>query len=165
MSRTTNILVVATVTAGSDELRAALRRRAERSSIAFTLIVPATGLGRAGRESAAKQLEAALDSLRAAGLEIEGRVGDSDPILAVYDVFEPARFDEVIVSTLPPGVSKWLQCDLPHRVASVTGLQVTHVVAQEPKAPLAGVSPPEHPHRGVLAPLEVLTWGAKPPPV
>jgi hypothetical protein len=165
MSRTRNILVVATVTANSEELQAALRARAERSPIAFTLIVPATGLGRAGRESAAVQLAVALESLRAAGLQVQGRVGDSDPILAVYDVFEPARFDEVIVSTLPPGVSRWLQCDLPHRVASVTGLQVTHVVAQPAKAPLAAERPPEHPHRGVLAPLEVLTWGAKPPRV
>jgi hypothetical protein len=163
MSRTTNVLVVATVTASSAELEAALRARAERSPTAFTLIVPATGHGGAGRAPAAEQLAAALERLRATGLQIDGQVGDSDPILAVYDVFEPMRFDDVIVSTLPPGVSRWLQCDLPHRVARVTGLQVTHVVAQPPKAPLAAVSPPEHAHPGVLAPLEVLTWGAKPP--
>jgi hypothetical protein len=42
-------------------------------------------------------------------------------------------YDEVIVSTLPVKVSKWLKLDLPHRVERGTGLPVTHVVAREPK--------------------------------
>jgi hypothetical protein len=43
------------------------------------------------------------------------------------------EFDEIIVSTLPKHVSKWLKLDLPHRVERATGKPVTHVVASSVK--------------------------------
>jgi GABA permease len=37
------------------------------------------------------------------------------------------HFDEIIVSTLPTHVSRWLHQDLPHRLERKTQLPVTHV--------------------------------------
>ena len=39
------------------------------------------------------------------------------------------KYDEIVVSTLPTGASKWLQIDLPRSVQRITGVQVEHVVA------------------------------------
>lgn len=155
-----HVLVVANVTAGSDELLEALRRRAEKDSVRFTLLVPATGGGRGGREAARRRMEAALERMRAAGLEVEGRIGDSDPLVAVHDVWDPREYDEIVVSTLPTAASKWLQVDVPHRVERITGIPARHVVAEEPRREIQGVPPPKRERWGVLAPLRALGWGA-----
>ena len=129
MAFTYNILVVATRTADSDELRTALRAHAERRPTKFTLLVPAPAVGPVGREAGTEVLDRALTALREASLEVEGSVGHHDPIDAVSDVWDPKTFDEVIISTLPTRVSKWLRLDLPHKVAGL-GLPVTTVTAQ-----------------------------------
>jgi len=136
-----NVLVVANRTAESPELIDALRERAERGDAVFTLLVPATPHGVAwaadmhsGGGEAEQHMQNAVERLRSAGVEVkEGKVGDPDPIAAVQDEVNFASYDEVIVSTLPGGISKWLKLDLPHRVERVTGLPVTHVTAHEAK--------------------------------
>ncbi|HEX2231932.1 MAG TPA: hypothetical protein VHG69_01050 [Thermoleophilaceae bacterium] len=157
MAWTFSVLVVANVTATSEELLAALRERGERDRCRFTLVVPAPGVGPVGREAAERTLAEALEHLRAAGLEVEGVVGDHDPIAAVTDEFDPQKHDEIVISTLPTGVSKWLQVDLPHRIERSTGVQVTHVVAEpqrrEPRT--ERVTKPDS--LGVLSPLQALT--------
>jgi hypothetical protein len=157
MAWTFSVLVVANVTATSEELLEALRERAGRDSCRFTLVVPAPAVGPVGREAAEKTLGEALDHLRAAGLEVKGVVGDHDPIGAVTDEFDPQNYDEIVISTLPTGVSKWLQVDLPHRIERTTGVPVTHVVAEpqrrEPRT--ERVSKPDS--YGVLSPLQALT--------
>ena len=126
------ILVVANKTAESPELLEALKSRADGNS--FYLVVPASGRGiekaadpDAAREHTEPHLEKALSSLRSAGLEVQGAVGDGDPIAAVQDAINFGEFDEVVVSTLPVRASKWLKMDLPTRVERTTGLPVTHV--------------------------------------
>jgi hypothetical protein len=156
-----SVLVIANVTAGSGELLDALRRRAEESPVRFTLLVPATGGGRGGREAAEARLDAALERMQAAGLEVQGRVGDSDPVAAVYDVWDPRTWDEIVVATLSGEASRWLEIDLPRRVERITGMPVIHVVANEPRRPPAGTPPPEHDRWGVLAPLQPLSWGTE----
>ena len=64
----------------------------------------------------------------AAGQSVSGRVGDHDPLAAVEDALNAEQFDEVIVSTLPKRVSRWLHLDLPSKVAGL-GLPVTTVSA------------------------------------
>jgi hypothetical protein len=139
------ILVVANRTAESVELLEALRERAGQGDAVFTLLVPATPHGVAwaadmhsGGSEAEGHMQSAVERMRAAGLNVEaGRVGDPDPIAAVQDEVNFVSYDEVVVSTLPGGISKWLKLDLPHRVERVTGLPTTHVLAQEAKVPSA----------------------------
>jgi GABA permease len=152
-----NILVVANVTATSDELIAALKAQVAKSPTSFTLIVPAS----AGSRTAARaKLNEALEQLRAAGIEVEGSIGDSDPMVAVTEAWDPKRYDEIIVSTLPMRVSKWLHAGLPERISKHTGCQVTHIVSEPPKPPVEAVPPPSHDTPSQkLGPLGVLAWG------
>jgi hypothetical protein len=159
MAWKSSLLVVANVTADSDELVATLKARAERGPSVFTLLVPATGGGRPGREAAQEQLEAALSRAREAGLEIDGEVGDADPVIAVKEAWNPSQHDEVIVSTLPTDASHWLQMDLPHRIERITGTQVTHVVSVPRKpVPTRKVEPEAKKLSGLLRPLGTLSW-------
>jgi hypothetical protein len=138
-----NVLVVANRTAESPELIDALRERAARGEATFTLLVPATPHGVAwaadmhsGGSEAEEHMLGAVERMRSAGLNVkEGKVGDPDPIAAVQDEVNFAPYDEVVVSTLPGGISKWLKLDLPHRVERTTGIPTTHVLAQEAKVP------------------------------
>src|SRR4051812_42838001 len=109
MAWTFSVLVVANVTATSEELMAALSERAGQDRCRFTLVVPAPVAGSVGRDAAQHTLDEALERLRSAGLEVEGVIGDHDPLGAVADNFDPKRFDEIVICTLPTGVSKWLQ--------------------------------------------------------
>ena len=158
MSWQRSVLVVANVTVGSEDLLRALRAQAEREPTLFTLLVPAAG----GREAAAERLETALAQLREAGLEVRGQLGDPDPVVAVREAWSPLDFDEVVVSTLPPGASRWLLCDLPHRIERMTGVQVTHVEPEKRPRFVPGEPPPEQPHYGVLAPLAA-AWSGQAP--
>jgi hypothetical protein len=132
MSWTTKLLVIANRTVESTEIRDAIVDRASAGPVHVTLVAPAsTGAGsvRACRMETAQRLERALQRLTEAGVPVEGIVGDSDPIVAVQDAWDPRRFDEVIVATLPTGGSRWMAADLPHRVERLTAARVTHVVA------------------------------------
>lgn len=137
------VLVVANRTAESVELLEALKARAAAGDVMFTLLVPATPHGVAwaadmhsGSDEAEQHMMGAVERLRSSGLEVnEGKVGDPDPIAAVQDEVNFNDYDEVVVSTLPGGISKWLKLDLPHRVERVTGLPTTHVIAHEAKVP------------------------------
>jgi len=155
----TSVLVVANVTASSDDLLAALKARADQGPTEFTLLLPATGGDSGG---ASRELTRALERLRESGLEVSGSVGDRDPVVAVHEAWDPRRFDEVIVSTLPTGASRWLQIDLPHRIERMCDVPVRHVVSKPPEKPRPTYAPPEKPeHHGLFTPLEVLGWGGK----
>jgi hypothetical protein len=139
MQENAHVLVVANRTAESEELLEALTDRAAEGPVRFTLLVPATPHGVAwaadmhsGGEEAEAHMKRAVDRLRAAGLSVEGLVGDPDPVAAVEDAVNLGDgFDEAIVSTLPTHLSKWLKMDLPHRVERKTGMTVRHVIGQE----------------------------------
>ena len=158
MAWTFSLLVVANVTATSEELLAALKERAGRDHCRFTLLVPAAGVGPGGRAAAERMLAEALERMRAEGLDVEGEVGEHDPVGAIHDIWDPTRFDEVVISTLPTGVSKWLQVDLPHRAERITGVQVTHVVSEPRReAPRAEPVRRVESDSGILSPLTAIT--------
>jgi len=146
-----SVLVVANVTASSDELLQALRERSDAGACRFTLVMPGAGAERHER------LEAALERMREAGLDnVEGSVGDPDPVVAVMDVWDPMKFDDIVVSTLPTGSSRWMGLDLPHRLEKLTSVPVRHVVSQ-PRRPELHTEPvPERPRYGVLAAFAAL---------
>jgi hypothetical protein len=133
------VLVVANRTAESPELLDALRARVVQGPCEFTLLVPATPHGiawaadmHAGGEEAAQHRDAFVDELRAEGLDVaEAKVGDPDPLAALSDECNFTQYDELIVSTLPLHLSKWLRIDLPRKARAATGLPVTHIVASE----------------------------------
>src|SRR4051812_30388100 len=80
-----NVLVVASQTAASHQLLEALQARAERSPIRITLVMPAQGPGLTGREAMRDQLDKALEGMRAAGLNVDGMIGDTNPMDAVAE--------------------------------------------------------------------------------
>jgi hypothetical protein len=118
------LLVVANQTVDSDELYDALHDRAERGPIAVTLLVPQDV-----QAGSAHRVNAALDRLHAAGIQAEAMLGDVDPACAVIEVWDPRRWDEVLVSTLPNSTSRWLQIDLPHRIQRAIDAPVSHIEA------------------------------------
>jgi hypothetical protein len=138
-STPTRVLVVAHRTAATPALLDAVRERAARGPCAFTLLVPNTahGLHRVvdpedqDRSEAEDVLELALPLLEdAAGGHVESLVGDPNPMNAVQDAVNLHGFDEIIISTLPARVSKWLKLDLPSKLNGL-GLPVTTITAKE----------------------------------
>ena len=123
-------------TAATPLLLNAVRARAARSDCSFTLLVP-RAYWDPDTEEVEITLELAVPLLEeAAGSHVEGVVGDSDPFVAVREAVTSLGFDEVIISTLPARVSRWLRRDLPHRVEQF-GLPVTVVTAQQSKRSLS----------------------------
>jgi hypothetical protein len=139
MAHKARVLVVANRTAECPELLDALRARAVQGPCEFTLLVPATPHGIAwaadmfaGAEEAEQHRQAFIEELRREGLDIgDAKVGDPDPLAAVMDECNLYEYDELIVSTLPLKLSKWLKVDLPRKAKAATGLPVTHVVGSE----------------------------------
>src|SRR5690349_10188119 len=138
-SAPTRVLVVAHKTAATPALLEAVRERAARGSATFTLLVPNSAHGlhvvvdpEDQAESEAQQvLELAVPLLEeAVGGPVEGIVGDPSPMNAIQDAINLRGFDEVIISTLPARVSKWLKLDLPSKVGGL-GLPVTTVTARD----------------------------------
>jgi polyisoprenoid-binding protein YceI len=132
-------LVVGNQTLGSEALSARLEEARSRGRSRFHLLVPATHpVGswtwtESGDHGAAEtRLKEFLEELRSRGFEATGEVGDANVISAIGDVLrrEPDRFDEIILSTLPPGLSRWLGQDLPRRVQRSFRLPLSCVVAE-----------------------------------
>lgn len=130
----TTILVLANQTATSDELLKTLTTRGSTAPIRVELVVPPIGPDPTCRSDAEQQLDEALTRMHDAGLEATGLVGDSDPLAAVLEVYEPTRHDEILVSTLPASISRWMGVDLPARVGRATGALVSHVAVPEADA-------------------------------
>lgn len=139
MSDPVNVLVVAHQTAANDALLEAVRHRAQQGPARFHLVVPRRPHGmhkvvdpvEAGEREAGVVLEQALPKLsEAAGAEVTGSVGDPEPLMAIHDAVNLGSYDEIIISTLPLGISRWLKLDLVSK-ARALGLPLTHVTANE----------------------------------
>jgi hypothetical protein len=140
------VLIVAHKTAATPALLEAVRRRAEQGPAAFTLLVPNAAHGLHAlvdpedqEESEAAQVVALAVPLleNAVGGKVGSMIGDPSPMNAIQDAINVQGFDEVILSTLPARVSRWLKLDLPSKVAGL-GLPVTTVTAQDRTTTEAG---------------------------
>jgi hypothetical protein len=142
-------LVVANETLGGDHLKDEVRRRIAAGPSSFYVVVPNThprDLSFLVRPSAAtvaspeterratltaqSRLHQALDELRAEGVQAEGDLGDANPLTAIGDVLAEQHFDEIIISMLPSGISRWLGMDLPQQAQRKFKLPVTTVTAK-----------------------------------
>ena len=143
------VLIVANQTIGSAELTRAVEERAA-SRAHFHLLVPvpptppsAISVGLAAVESAAtafmvlpdlralaeERLESGLEWLRGFESGATGEVGMVDTVAAVVGVVERDAIDEILVSTLPSRISKWLRQDLPHKIEKHVSVPVVVVTA------------------------------------
>jgi hypothetical protein len=130
----TRVLVVAHKTAATQPLLDAVRERSQQGPCVFTLLVPnaAHGLHKVvdpedqGADEASAVIAHAVPLLE----DAEGIVGAPDPVVAVHDAINLRGFDEVIVSTLPTKLSRWLKLDLPSKISG-TGLRVSTVTPEE----------------------------------
>jgi hypothetical protein len=137
MSDQASVLVVAHQTAVGSPLLDAVRQRSAQGPAKFHLVVPRRPHGmhkvvdpiEAGEEEARAVLREALPKLsEAAGSQVTGSVGDAEPLMAIQDAVNLGHYDEIIISTLPLGVSRWLKLDIVSK-ARALGLPVTHVAA------------------------------------
>lgn len=142
MPEPTHVLVVAHQTASTAGLMDAVGARARRGPAKFHLIVPQRPHGMHkyvdphdnGMDEAEAVLAAALPKLSAAaGSEVTGGVGDPEPLMAISDAVNLGGYDEIIISTLPHRMSRWLRLDLVSKARGL-GLPVTHVEAQHAPA-------------------------------
>ena len=136
------ILVVANKTLGSNDLLQSIRDRMSKGPCEFTLLVPATA--HAHRESTMETLtrritnmpvtegargaeegdynhargrvEFGIEQLQKLGAHVDGEMGNANPVKAVEDALSRRKYDEIMLSTLPSGVGRWLSQDLPHKV-------------------------------------------------
>lgn len=142
-------LVVGNQTLNDPHLEAALRERAEAPGASFYLLVPAThsaelrvpptsatgvaaetGSGDdAGLALARWRLRTAIDRLHEMGIDAQGQIGHPDPFTAVNRLLAARSFDEIVLSTLPRTLSRWLETDLPARIRRHCHVPVTTVSA------------------------------------
>jgi hypothetical protein len=138
-------LVVANQTLGGEELRAKLAECAGAGPCRFYLVVPVTntegsdrwftgglegvlpGAYKIARTLAGGRLQHELERLGEAGAEADGEVVEPMPLEAIRKIAAREEIDEVIVSTLPRRLSRWMAMDLPRRIRRATSLPVTHI--------------------------------------
>lgn len=133
-------LVVANRTLGGDHLLDELRRRVAQEPCRIHVVVPAnlsegwTRTEQEARALARQRLKDAVERFSALGVDVDGHVGDERPLDAIRDALRETPCDEIILSTLPRGVSRWLGMDLVARADRTFAVPVTHVeaTAEEP---------------------------------
>jgi hypothetical protein len=138
-------LVVANQTLGGEPLSETVRTFVASEPCRFHILVPATPPKEhltftEGEANAIAQerLDIALARFRELGADVDGEVGVANPLHAIEDVLMREQFDEIILSTLPSGLSRWLKLDLPSRVEDKYELPVTHLVAERESTSTAG---------------------------
>jgi hypothetical protein len=136
------ILVVANRTLGSSDLLQSIQDRMAKGPCEFTLLVPAAahnhretsletltrrmthmsaptgarGAEEADYEHARARVAFGIEQLQKLGADVDGEVGNANPLTAVEDALSRRKYDEIILSTLPKRVGGWLSQDLPQKV-------------------------------------------------
>ena len=130
-------LLIANLTLGGDALWEQVVSRLSAGDCRFHVMVPATHDPLANTWSeeeataaARQRLERTLTRLQELGAEATGEVGDFRAIDAALDALRAHSYDEVIVSTLPPTVSRWLRVDFVSRLRRAVDVPVTHVIGE-----------------------------------
>jgi hypothetical protein len=135
-------LVVGNQTLDSPTLAAAIAERTDPGPATFHVVVPATpsqgGLTwdeDDARRIAGERLAAMLDRMRGQGASVTGEIGARDPIEAVEDAIRGREVDEILLSTLPAGRSRWLGQDVPTRLKGSVTVPVVVLTAERESVP------------------------------
>jgi len=146
-------LLVANETAESHELLHAVSEiHAQDPGCEFVIVVPATplnllqqfeGTAKSARGLAAQRAQSIRQRLESLGIRVRATgVGNWDPYAAIEDELLHNKYEAVVISTLAPGLSRWLRMDLPSRVARRhPSIRLIHVVARSAAGSSAGQSP------------------------
>ena len=143
------ILVVANETMGGRALREEISRRGHGGDARVMVVCPAlnskikhwTNEEDDAREAARGRLGTLVGALRSEGFDVDGDIGDDDPVQAMEDALRRFPADEMIISTHPPGRSNWLERDVVQRAQERFDIPVAHVVVdleREGVGPAAG---------------------------
>lgn len=142
-------LIIANQTLGGDELAEAIAKRITTGNNHFHLLVPpkastpttsspiratpqrSTSVGVAdGHKLAQQRLGYGIDWLTELGATVTGDIAnDPDTVAAVTDVIAARDIDEIIISTLPTRLSKWLRQDLPSKIERNVKVPVITIIA------------------------------------
>ncbi|MCP3990275.1 MAG: hypothetical protein GY724_14455 [Actinomycetia bacterium] len=134
------ILIIANKTLGGAEMLDRIGQLDEPSgSASFYLLVPATPVGespwegqdfrrQSGVDEAATRLGQSLEMISDRGVQINGEVGEADPVDAVRVLLDRGlSFDRILLSTFTSGFSRWLRLDVPHRLGRIANVPVEHI--------------------------------------
>lgn len=83
-----------------------------------------------GAARAHEQLSDAIELFNQINISATGKVGGHDPMEAVRSVMPELEPDLILVSTLPGGISRWLNMDLPHRLRRRFGVPVEDLMGK-----------------------------------
>jgi GABA permease len=146
------VVIVANETLDGDELRTTIEQRIASGAERFHVVVPvplgpppaiAVGLATAEvvmisdldlpdqRTVATERLERGLAWLRSLGCTADGEIATSDAVGVVRDVVEEGEITEIIVSTLPSRLSRWLRQDLPSRIGRAVDIPIVVVTPDD----------------------------------
>lgn len=137
------VLIIANKTLGGTEMLDRIGQlNTPAGSASFYLLVPATPVGespwehgdyrrRAGVEEAGQRLQQGLKLISELGADVDGELGEADPIDAVRALFDRGlSFDRILLSTFTGGLSRWLHLDVPHRLGRITDLPTEHIQSE-----------------------------------
>jgi GABA permease len=144
---TRRILVVANQTAAGKELLEEIRNRCRGTDCEVMLVSPALVGSRAerwasdideGLDLARERMTRSVSALHGVGVEVRAEVGDPDPNMAIEDALRVFPADEIVISTLPPDQSRWLEHEVVERTRREVDLPMTHVIVDlddQPSSP------------------------------
>lgn len=146
-------LIVANQTLGGERLVARLAKLLDEGPVTLRFAVPVTDAEGSHQWDypptdryipdahqiatmlAEERLQRELARLRGVGVDADGEVVAPNPVEHIRNLTKGETFDEVIVSTLPQTVSRWLRLDLPHRLARALSVRVSQIEG-EPGPPI-----------------------------
>ena len=130
MTAMRHYLIVANRTLGGHHLIERIQHALDGEPCTFHVVVPVTDQSSADAEATAQyRLDGQLDRLAELGAPATGELVHADPYDATMAALARRDIDELIVCTLPPGLSRWLGTDLVGRLHRAVDVPITHVVA------------------------------------
>jgi hypothetical protein len=127
-------VIVANRTLGGERLLAGIDSLLDSGPVTLFLVVPVTtergALPRdreASRTRSLARLHRELARLRERGVDATGEVITDDVVERVRELTREHRVDAVLVSTLPPRISRWLRMDLITRLAKAVTVPVRQI--------------------------------------